>query len=114
MVSNPVTYCSKITRSAAGLRRARSTRNRARARMLIVVSESATRRTAMPGSPHGLTCTIAFARFRAARFKMLQSLRFFSLAALTGLAGVAVTGCWSRGVEHDAAKSETRLDIAKD
>lgn len=61
----------------------------------------------MTGSAHWLTSKITRDRVRDMQGNRWQ------LLALT-LGAIASTGCWSRGVERDAAKSANRLDLAKD
>lgn len=61
----------------------------------------------MTGSAHWLTSKITRDRVRDMQCNRWQ------LLALT-LGAIASSGCWSRGVERDAAKSSNRLDLAKD
>ena len=61
----------------------------------------------MTGSAHWLTSKITRDRVRDMQCNRWQ------LLALT-LGAIASSGCWSRGVERDAAKSANRLDLAKD
>ena len=65
----------------------------------------------MTGSAHWLTSKITRDRVRDMQPNRWQLLALTAsmLGAMTGAAG-----CWSRGVERDAAKSSNRLDLAKD